>query len=409
MQENELLTFCEWEPIYSVLANSSVSKTELVDLIMKKLGKAKTFAYDRVNEFKQGENMLIKYENELFSLDRDVYRDYRNMIVQQYFGDEIDDYLEEIYTLKAQKSDLLSHYLDVLEAENVIVKETIGVEDQGIDPDDTFLIPKTGFTEYELKVMRDQSEWTRESFFREMKDVNLEEEPDGCVELNRDNNMTRGFIKTFTRSLFKKRYEDTVIYKEMVDKTGNKDAVDEVVDKRKQAASIDISTLKNLSNSQKIALYCCMGRYKNTEMESLLNLAGNKCIDADFLISILENGEELNNYTSMRDFIRQMSKPSEVALKQQFAEELIKGMWYIVSECDGVKRKYQLMPVDEYNYLKEVVSRDMNVDFDEYNKNLKSEGTPEATDNNDDISPEEEEIDDSWSNKFDEKANGDEL
>ena len=70
----------------------------------------------------------------------------------------------------------------------------------------------------------------------------------------------------------------------------------------------------------------------------------NKCINADFLIRALENGETINNYSNMRDFLRQMTKPSEVALKQEFAEELIKGQWYITAECNEEKKKYQLMP-----------------------------------------------------------------
>lgn len=45
-------------------------------------------------------------------------------------------------------------------------------------------------------------------------------------------------------------------------------------------------------------------------------MAGNKCINADFLIRVLEDGETMSN---MCDFLRQMSKTSEVALKQEFA------------------------------------------------------------------------------------------
>ena len=47
---------------------------------------------------------------------------------------------------------------------------------------------------------------------------------------------------------------------------------------------------------------------------------------------------------------------------------IIKGQWYITAECNGEKNKYQLMPVDEYNTIRDLVlgiDADSKSDVDE--------------------------------------------
>ena len=355
MKTEKLELFANNEVIYKTLIDGPTSRKELADVVSEVYGKKKTASYDIIKELLNDENGMLSVEGDVLSLNQDEFDEFMDELLSSYASKSISEKMTRIKDLEGKLMELEKKYVKALESQQVIFKDTVEIEDPAIEPFDTFMITRCGYSDYELQVIAEQNEWTRESFFKEQEDCNLEENPDGCVELTQDNSIKRGFIKTFTESLFRKRVEDTKTYEEMVEKTGDKETVDEVVEKRKEAAAIDVSTLKNLSNAQKIALYTYMGRYKNTEMEGLLNLAGNKCINADFLIRALENGETINNYSNMRDFLRQMTKPSEVALKQEFAEELIKGQWYITAECNGEKKKYQLMPVDEYNLIREIV------------------------------------------------------
>ena len=341
--------------IYENVKNGPMLRNDLVECLMEEAGKSKTTAYRDIRTLLENEDSMLKVDGDLVSIDKEAF----DSFMVEYLKPHLDNYEsskdKHIKQLESQLQELAKDYIEALESQQVIIKETISRDKPSLNPFDDFMLPWIEYSDYELEVMREQNEWTRESFFKELKDANLEENPNGSAELNRDNKMKRGFIRTATEKLFKHRCKDTDTYNEMVEETGNKEAVDKVVKDRKEAAAMEIASLKNLSNSEKIALYAHMGRYKNQEMESLLNLAGNSCINAEFLIRALENGDTINNYENMRDFIRQMAKPSEVILKQQFAEELIQGQWYVMVECNGKKKKYQLMPVDEYKLIKSIV------------------------------------------------------
>ena len=388
MNEEKLKAFTNNEFIYRKLAEGGMTRNEIANYEMYDLSKPQSSAYRIIDKLLEDEDNMIVVKDGKISIDEAEFEKFIEELIEPYdFLNERESRLKtQIEELEETVSLLESKLIDALESQQVIYKDTVEIEDPAIEPFDTFMITRCGYSDYELQVIAEQNEWTRESFFKEQEDCDLEENPDGCVELTQDNSIKRGFIKTFTESLFKKRCEDTKTYNEMVEKTGDKEAVDEVVEKRKEAAAIDVSTLKNLSNAQKIALYTYMGRYKNTEMEGLLNLAGNKCINADFLIRALENGETINNYSNMRDFLRQMTKPSEVALKQEFAEELIKGQWYITAECNGEKKKYQLMPVDEYNFIKSIVLGEKDNISAEKNEPIIEKEKEDAIDN----------VNDSW-------------
>lgn len=73
-----------------------------------------------------------------------------------------------------------------------------------------------------LRIYASKSISAKMTRIKEQEDCDLEENPDGCVELNQDNSIKRGFIKTFTESLFRKRVEDTKTYEEMVEKSLSK-------------------------------------------------------------------------------------------------------------------------------------------------------------------------------------------
>lgn len=120
----------------------------------------------------------------------------------------------------------------------------------------------------------------------------------------------------------------------------------------------EILANQKLTNQEKIALYVFNSPYRNTDLERLLNFAGDECIDANWLITLLEAPELCGNYESVRDLIRQCSKASEWAMKKRLAEELIAGEWFITANYCGSETKFQLVPIEELNEIRSLLGVD---------------------------------------------------
>ena len=94
-------------------------------------------------------------------------------------------------------------------------------------------------------------------------------------------------------------------------------------------------------------MYAGWHEYHGTEMEDLLNYAGDHVVDANYVISLLEHPKEYNNYENVRGFLRQAVKASEARMKRETARELIAGDWCVIAEYQGKPCKFQMVPVNE--------------------------------------------------------------
>ncbi len=103
---------------------------------------------------------------------------------------------------------------------------------------------------------------------------------------------------------------------------------------------------KSISNQVKLSVYAASREPKGSEMEELLNFAGDNGIDAEYVIRLLENPTH-HSYRIMRNFLRQAYKGSEARIKREAARELIAGEWYVIAEYDGKPCQFRMLPVDE--------------------------------------------------------------
>ncbi len=113
---------------------------------------------------------------------------------------------------------------------------------------------------------------------------------------------------------------------------------------------------EDLGNQMKLSLYAGFYEYRGTEMESLLNYAGAHCIEANYVIKLLENPMEFHNYENIRGFLRQACEASEARMKREAARELIAGDWYVVAEYNGKPCRFQMMPVNELLKFRKALS-----------------------------------------------------
>lgn len=104
---------------------------------------------------------------------------------------------------------------------------------------------------------------------------------------------------------------------------------------------------KSIPNQVKLAVYASYREPKGSEMEELLNFAGENAIDAEYVIRLLENPAGQQNYRMIRNFLRQAFKGSEARIKRETARELIAGEWYVVADYCGQPCQFRMLPVDE--------------------------------------------------------------
>lgn len=116
----------------------------------------------------------------------------------------------------------------------------------------------------------------------------------------------------------------------------------------------------HLSNQMKLALYAGWHDYRGTEMEDLLNFAGDNCIDANYVIRMLERPKDFDNYINLRGFLRQAAKASEAKMKREAVRELIAGEWYVVAEYGGKPCRFQMLPVDELIHFRNALVKNLS-------------------------------------------------
>lgn len=124
----------------------------------------------------------------------------------------------------------------------------------------------------------------------------------------------------------------------------------------------DILTNPALSNQQKLAFYAGWSEYKGTDFAECLELAGDLGLEAGYVITLLENPGEHDNYHNVRGFLLQAIKSSEARIKREAVKELICGEWYVEAEYGGKVCRFQMMPVDELIAFKEALE---NLQIDE--------------------------------------------
>ncbi|MCR5338854.1 MAG: hypothetical protein K6E75_09860 [Lachnospiraceae bacterium] len=107
------------------------------------------------------------------------------------------------------------------------------------------------------------------------------------------------------------------------------------------------------TNQEKLMLFALNGEYRYTDMEKYLVMAANYCINANFIIYILQNPNICETYDQMRGFMMQFASASEFRMKLDLARELIAGKWYITGEYNNKKTRFQLVPIEEFNELRQ--------------------------------------------------------
>lgn len=242
----------------------------------------------------------------------------------------------------------------VLELDSVSVGEIENMEDR------IFIKQEPPIINYEDYVRKHGFE--KDSFYMELPENH---------EMSEQNYKKKTFANIFLENRFIKRLQETKQIKEKSKDLSLREEIAKTLQIPKEAAALEERFLRGraisvqeilsddkLSNQEKLALYAFHSPYRKTDMERLLNLAGDECVNANWLIMLLETPDLCSNYENVENLLRQCLKPSEWAMKQRLAEELIDGQWYIKAKYQGKETRFQLVPIDEFNEIREKLELD---------------------------------------------------
>ena len=151
------------------------------------------------------------------------------------------------------------------------------------------------------------------------------------------------------------QFKDGRAFKSVLCRQEPKQAVESQEDIERQKAIRMLLENNEMDNQTKLTTYALWYFHGDPEMESLLTYAGDYCIDANYLIKLLEQPKEYQNYRTIRSFLKQALSASEAHIKKQTVKELLCGDWQAMANYCGKACHFRLVPVEEIQTFKELL------------------------------------------------------
>ena len=386
-----------YEEIYQFIAKQPRSEGELTEFMMQELKKKDSTVRTFIREIKKGGAGLFQMDGELIAI---------NKVKAQVLVDEIlnalslprDDetiskiaeqsnILEKenakqdktIADLKKAKSKLEKQLKETKQAlkdaigaspkfvyqslnQKVLVTGSIRVGPKEKVEDGVFLEDVEVVVDIDEPIMNSGGE--RDSFYNE---IQVDECKEPSKEFTEANFKKKSILRVVTDRLLRRSVVENNILKlednteheiTLVDERREKSDKELLLErfKRSQKKVIqNIADNKRMTNQEKLAMYAFYSDYHGKDMEKLINFAGDNGIHANLLIQLLEDPGKACSFENVRDMLRQFAKASEFRIREDFANELIAGEWYITADYNGHITKFQLVPIEEFNELRTAV------------------------------------------------------
>lgn len=106
------------------------------------------------------------------------------------------------------------------------------------------------------------------------------------------------------------------------------------------------------SNQEKYLKYFLLTPGLDRDFAKTLQGASDIGLNANLVIALLEQPNDMYNKEIIEMYISEIHRGTEYNLKQELAEELVKGEWSIVAKINGKSARFQLVPIEELDALK---------------------------------------------------------
>ncbi|MBE5824239.1 MAG: hypothetical protein E7308_09230 [Butyrivibrio sp.] len=355
-----LETIQNYPEVYEYLTSTKeVTLDQLKDYLVNEKG-IKTGSLSRRLKLIEGGAPFISLDGEKIIYDRKA---------ASLFVDELAKLLgvEQRQTIRELQEKIQENALNEVRAElerKVLVASSIKVGPKVHASDETFLVDPEELLDVDKCVAKYGGEL--DSFYEELPTDDSDTGFEPGHELTERNHALRIMKTVGTSRFFKKRINDNAKVKETEARVGQlfPGHGDRKTERQRERDKIlhnrfislnKIMESGKLTNQEKLMMYAMNSEYHNTHIERLLNYAGAHCINADYLIYILEDPDVCTTYENTVAFLEQFADASEFRMKLNLARELIEGKWYITADYNGRKTKFQLVPIEEINELREKV------------------------------------------------------
>ena len=161
-------------------------------------------------------------------------------------------------------------------------------------------------------------------------------------------------VRNFIRRVCS-QFKDGRVFKNILSTQEPKQAVEAQQDNERQKAIRMLLENNEMDNQTKLTTYALWYFHGDPEMEALLTYAGDYCIDANYVIQLLEQPKEYQNYRTIHSFLKQALSASEAHIKKQTVKELLCGDWQAVANYCGKPCHFRLVPVEEIQTFKELL------------------------------------------------------
>lgn len=133
---------------------------------------------------------------------------------------------------------------------------------------------------------------------------------------------------------------------------------EDAVDHWRKNEIVNLINDKSISNEEKYIKYILLTPGMSKDYMKTLNGASELGLSADIVIKMLEQPAESFNKEIIEAYVSKVHKGLEYNLKQELAEELIRGVWSVRGNINGTDEIFQLVP---FAKLQELVKKFENV------------------------------------------------
>lgn len=392
MNVDKLKQAMDYSDVFKIIANGTCNMEELDAELKDKA--ANSSALQRRRKWLSDTPAYLTIEDGQISFDvgglaQDLSELRKLVIPERFDSDGVEEMEAEIEMLKRQVDDLTTElqeysqkitqqegYISKLKLElsiktgsslktelerKVLVASSISVGPKVHTTDECFLVDPDELLDVDACVARYGGEL--DSFYNEIPTDGGNAGFEPGHELTERNHALRTMKTVGTRRFFEKRIKDNAVAKATESRVGqlfpaHSDGKSERQKERDKILRSRFITLNNviksdrLTNQEKLMMYAMNSVYHNTNVERLLTYAGAHCINANYLIYILEDPDICTTYENTVAFLSQFADASEYRMKLNLARELIEGKWYITADYNGHMTKFQLVPIEEFNELR---------------------------------------------------------
>ena len=109
----------------------------------------------------------------------------------------------------------------------------------------------------------------------------------------------------------------------------------------------------DMSNAEKYLKYVLLTPGMSDDFMRTINGCEELRLDANTIIKLLEQDSDVFNKNIIEAYVSKAHKAIDYNVKQELAEELIRGEWFVTAIVQGKKEKFELVPLELINSIKE--------------------------------------------------------